>query len=76
MTPLSGFMPLAELVLPYSANELNLRIPCTLGGDKLNERVCYPIAFKVNYKIHAPGKEPSHLNVKFWLGVLVQKSKL
>lgn len=65
MTPLLGFMPLAELVLPYSANELNLRIPCTLGGDKLNERVCYPIAFKVNYKIHAPGKEPSHLNVKF-----------
>lgn len=37
MAPLSGFMPLAELVLPYSANEFNLRLSCTLGGDELNE---------------------------------------
>lgn len=36
LAPWSGFMPLAEPVLPYSANELYLRISSTLGGDKLN----------------------------------------
>lgn len=52
LAPWSGFMPLAEPVLPYSANELYLRISFTLGGDKLNAWLCYPIAFKVNYEIH------------------------
>lgn len=36
MAPLSESMPLSESVLPFSANELNLRISFTLGGDKLN----------------------------------------